>query len=70
MHVLCNDEMDIQCIKGVICEFSKYHKTHKAETTQALERNKLDVVVTTYETCRDNVVSYKHMLTKFHLTVD
>ena len=35
--------------------FRRYHKQHKAQTIADLERSKLDVVVTTFETCRDNV---------------
>ena len=34
---------------------SRYHKQYKAQTLTDLERGKLDVVVTTFETCRDNV---------------
>ena len=33
----------------------RYHKQHKTQAVMDLERKKLDVVVTTYETCRDNI---------------
>ena len=35
--------------------FRRYHKQYKTQTIADLERGKLDVVVTTFETCRDNV---------------
>lgn len=35
----------------------KYHKQRKEDTMEQLRKGKLDVVVTTYETCRDNIVS-------------
>ena len=33
----------------------RFHQTHKDETVGDLKKNKLDVVVTTFETCRDNI---------------
>ena len=35
--------------------FSKFHKNHKAQTVADLEKKKLEIVVTTYETCRDHL---------------
>ena len=37
--------------------FSRYHQTHKTQTLADLKKGKLDVVITTFETCRDNIVS-------------
>jgi len=34
----------------------KYHKQYKRETLADVHQRKLDVVITTYETCRDNIV--------------
>ena len=39
----------------LILQFRRYHKQHKTQTIMDLQRKKLDVVVTTFETCRDNV---------------
>jgi SNF2 family DNA or RNA helicase len=40
-----------------VCFISKFHKNEKAKTLEELRRNKLDVVITTYETCREYIVS-------------
>ena len=39
-----------------------FHKQHKSATVSELRRHKLDVVVTTYETCRDHIDT----LNEFH----
>lgn len=36
--------------------YRKFHSHFKEQTLADLRKNKLDVVVTTFETCRDNVV--------------
>jgi SNF2 family DNA or RNA helicase len=40
-----------------VCFISKFHKNEKAKTLEELRKNKLDVVITTYETCREYIVS-------------
>ena len=40
-------------VEIIVCR--KFHKNHKDETIEDLRRQKLDVVVTTYETCRDHI---------------
>lgn len=55
---------DITCISSdkfynILCymyKFRKFHQSHKEETLAELEKGKLDVVITTFETCRDNLV--------------
>ena len=47
--------------------FRRYHKQYKASTIADLKRDKLEVVVTTFETCRDNIVSA--FLLSFHTII-
>ena len=35
--------------------FRKFHRNHKDDTLAELRKSKLDIVVTTYETCRDHI---------------
>ena len=46
---------NVNILKLYFISDSRYHKQHKAQTIVDLERGKLEVVVTTFETCRDNV---------------
>ena len=46
---------NVNILKLYFISDRRYHKQHKAQTIVDLKRGKLDVVVTTFETCRDNV---------------
>ena len=53
LNVMSASRLLYNNVANIVCR--KFHKNHKDETIQDLHRQKLDVVVTTYETCRDHI---------------